>query len=95
MHCSFCDHPLTPETSWKGTADRLYCSEFCADLKRLFLPACTRRRKRLTNNIWHGWNGYYPCGVRSTGNPFHTVSDSTLSIGIGSSSGAGEKFDPL
>lgn len=38
MHCSFCDHPLTPETSWKGTADRLYCSEFCADSETV-IPA--------------------------------------------------------
>ena len=31
MHCSFCHKPLLPENSWKGTAGRYYCSEFCAD----------------------------------------------------------------
>jgi hypothetical protein len=38
MHCSFCHHPLTPATAWKGTADRLYCSEFCADSETV-IPA--------------------------------------------------------
>ena len=67
MHCSFCHRPLTRETAWKGTADRLFAVNFALIPKRLFLPARTRQRKRLTNNIWHGWNAYYLSGVRSAG----------------------------
>jgi hypothetical protein len=38
MRCAFCHHPLTPETAWKGTADRFYCSEFCDDSETV-IPA--------------------------------------------------------
>jgi hypothetical protein len=31
MRCPFCDRPIDRNNAWKGTADRFYCSEFCAD----------------------------------------------------------------
>ena len=31
MRCPFCDQPIDRNNAWKGTADRFYCSEFCAD----------------------------------------------------------------
>ena len=31
MRCSLCHQLLIPNNTWKGTAERLYCSEFCAD----------------------------------------------------------------
>ena len=31
MLCPFCHQLLDPKSAWKGTADRFYCSEFCAD----------------------------------------------------------------
>jgi hypothetical protein len=31
MHCPVCDLPIDENKAWKGTADRFYCSEFCAD----------------------------------------------------------------
>jgi hypothetical protein len=60
--------------------------------KRLFLPARIRQRKILTNNIWHGWSAYYSCVVRATGNVLREslCQIVTLSIGVGSSSGARE-----
>ena len=44
MHCSFCHHPLIPNAAWKGTADRFYCSEFCADSETV-MPARPRPEK--------------------------------------------------
>ena len=29
--CPFCHQPIDRNNAWKGTADRFYCSEFCAD----------------------------------------------------------------
>jgi hypothetical protein len=31
MRCPFCRQSIEPNSAWKGTADRYYCSEFCAD----------------------------------------------------------------
>jgi hypothetical protein len=31
MRCPFCEQPIGRNNAWKGTADRFYCSEFCAD----------------------------------------------------------------
>jgi hypothetical protein len=31
MRCPFCEQPIDRNNAWKGTADRFYCSEFCAD----------------------------------------------------------------
>jgi hypothetical protein len=31
MRCVFCDRQLEIRSAWKGTSDRFYCSEFCAD----------------------------------------------------------------
>lgn len=31
MQCAFCSRPITPKSAWKGSSDRFYCSEFCAD----------------------------------------------------------------
>ena len=31
MNCPVCDQAIDEAKAWKGTADRLYCSEFCAD----------------------------------------------------------------
>jgi hypothetical protein len=31
MRCPFCNQPVDRNNAWKGTADRFYCSEFCAD----------------------------------------------------------------
>ena len=31
MRCVFCDKSLEIRSAWKGTRDRFYCSEFCAD----------------------------------------------------------------
>ncbi len=31
MRCVFCDRPLEIRSAWKGTRERFYCSEFCAD----------------------------------------------------------------
>ena len=68
MHCSFCHHPLAPETSWKGTADRLYCSEFCADSETVIPARLHPPKEEIDQQYLARWNGYYPCGVRSTGN---------------------------
>jgi hypothetical protein len=37
MQCSLCHRPLTLMNAWKGTADRYYCSEFCAE-SETFIP---------------------------------------------------------
>jgi hypothetical protein len=31
MRCPFCHQALNLKEAWKGTADRFYCGEFCAD----------------------------------------------------------------
>lgn len=31
MNCPVCDQAIDEDKAWKGTADRFYCSEFCAD----------------------------------------------------------------
>jgi hypothetical protein len=31
MNCPVCDQAIDEDNAWKGTADRFYCSEFCAD----------------------------------------------------------------
>jgi hypothetical protein len=31
MNCPVCDQAIDEAKAWKGTADRFYCSEFCAD----------------------------------------------------------------
>ena len=31
MHCPVCEQAIDEAEAWKGTADRFYCSEFCAD----------------------------------------------------------------
>jgi Prokaryotic metallothionein len=31
MQCSNCRCTIDPKAAWKGSANRFYCSEFCAD----------------------------------------------------------------
>ncbi len=31
MKCPNCRSVIDPKTAWKGSANRFYCSEFCAD----------------------------------------------------------------
>jgi hypothetical protein len=31
MKCPNCRSVIDPNTAWKGSANRFYCSEFCAD----------------------------------------------------------------
>ncbi|MGH6671399.1 MAG: hypothetical protein ACRECV_05405 [Xanthobacteraceae bacterium] len=31
MRCAYCARPVEPKATWKGSGDRFYCSEFCAD----------------------------------------------------------------
>lgn len=31
MRCSFCAETIDPNAAWKGSGERFYCSEFCAD----------------------------------------------------------------
>jgi hypothetical protein len=31
MRCTFCARPIDPKSTWKGTGNHFYCSEFCAD----------------------------------------------------------------
>jgi hypothetical protein len=31
MQCAFCGRPIEPNSTWKGSDDQFYCSEFCAD----------------------------------------------------------------
>jgi hypothetical protein len=31
MKCSNCHCTIDPKAAWKGSANRFYCSEFCAD----------------------------------------------------------------
>jgi hypothetical protein len=47
MRCPFCHQPIDRNNAWKGTADRFYCSEFCADS----LPASSLSRSGLTGSI--------------------------------------------
>jgi hypothetical protein len=31
MRCTCCGRPIDPKSTWKGTGNHFYCSEFCAD----------------------------------------------------------------
>jgi hypothetical protein len=31
MRCALCHQPIDLRSAWKGTRERFYCSEFCAD----------------------------------------------------------------
>jgi hypothetical protein len=31
MQCAFCGRPIDPKSTWKGSGNQFYCSEFCAD----------------------------------------------------------------
>lgn len=43
MHnCAFCKNPLRPQTEWKGSDGRFYCSEFCADAGAMDMPSLTK-----------------------------------------------------
>ena len=42
MRCPFCHQPIDRNNAWKGTADRFYCSEFCADSEPYLLPSRAR-----------------------------------------------------
>lgn len=33
MKCPNCRSAIDPDTAWKCSADRFYCSEFCADIE--------------------------------------------------------------
>ena len=44
MLCSLCHKALEPMNAWKGTADRFYCSEFCADSETV-IPAAQHAQK--------------------------------------------------
>ena len=44
MRCSLCRKPLHEYNCWKGTADRFYCSEFCADSETI-VPSVSQPRK--------------------------------------------------
>jgi hypothetical protein len=43
MRCAFCGRPIDSKSTWKGSGDRFYCSEFCADSEApeeaAFVPA--------------------------------------------------------
>jgi hypothetical protein len=42
MKCAFCHQPIGTKPGWKGTSDRYYCSEFCADSENV-LPLRQQR----------------------------------------------------
>jgi hypothetical protein len=31
MQCVFCGRAIEPKSTWKGSGNQFYCSEFCAD----------------------------------------------------------------
>lgn len=33
MKCPNCHSMIAPDTAWKSSANRFYCSEFCADIE--------------------------------------------------------------
>jgi hypothetical protein len=46
MLCPFCQEAIDPKSAWKGSADRFYCSEFCAD-SEIIMPAHQQTDKAL------------------------------------------------
>jgi hypothetical protein len=46
MRCPSCNQPIDHDTAWKGTADRFYCSEFCADSENIVSLPTPRRSLR-------------------------------------------------
>jgi len=46
MHCPICDQAIDEDKAWKGTADRFYCSEFCADSENVVPLPHTSLRER-------------------------------------------------
>jgi hypothetical protein len=47
MHCPFCHQALDPKKAWKGTADRFYCGEFCAESETVIPIQQHRLKERL------------------------------------------------
>ena len=49
MHCPVCGQAIDEDKAWKGTADRFFCSEFCADSENVVplpLPSLRERFDR-------------------------------------------------
>jgi hypothetical protein len=46
MRCPTCSQAIDHDKAWKGTADRFYCSEFCADSENIVSLPPPRRSLR-------------------------------------------------
>jgi hypothetical protein len=46
MRCPTCNQAIDHDKAWKGTADRFYCSEFCADSENIVSLPPPRRSLR-------------------------------------------------
>jgi hypothetical protein len=46
MRCPTCNQAIEHDKAWKGTADRFYCSEFCADSENIVSLPPPRRSLR-------------------------------------------------
>jgi hypothetical protein len=46
MRCPTCNQAVDHDKAWKGTADRFYCSEFCADSENVVSLPPPRRSLR-------------------------------------------------
>ena len=51
MRCPFCHQLIDRNNAWKGTADRFYCSEFCADSEPIIPSRQQSPRSGLTGSI--------------------------------------------
>ncbi len=40
MKCPNCRSVINPDTAWKSSASRFYCSEFCADVESQDATSC-------------------------------------------------------
>jgi hypothetical protein len=51
MRCPFCHQPIDRNNAWKGTADRFYCSEFCADSEPIIPSRQQSLKERLADTV--------------------------------------------
>jgi hypothetical protein len=43
MRCPLCHLLIDPRTAWKNSANRFYCSEFCADSEDYTVERCRQK----------------------------------------------------
>jgi hypothetical protein len=79
MRCALCHQPIDLRSAWKGTHDRFYCSEFCADSEGS-APIDQNSQKRLIDRLCGTTRTSFTVDAESTSQPMSLMANPSSDI---------------